>query len=204
MHGERYQEVRYLPEERSGILLALKLCYHHLPSHLKRCFAYCSKFPKDYEFDKDELILLWMAKGFLQHAKGVKRLEDLGPEYFYDLFSRSFFQQSSHSSSSFLMHDLINDLSQFIARETCFNLEDKLGNEKQTTIYEKARHSSFIRQYYNRIEKLGSFLELKFLRTLLALPSQCIFQPWEPHIYKDGTRPLNHIEMFMSTIFKWL
>lgn len=173
-------------------------------SHLKRCFAYCSIFPKDYEFDKDELILLWMDEGFLQHAKGVKQLEDLGPEYFYDLFSRSFFQQSSHSSSSFLMHDLINDLPQFIARETCFNLEDKLGNEKQTTIYEKAQHSSFIHQYYNRIEKLGSFLELKFLRTLLALPSQCIFQPWEPHIYKDGTRPLNHIEMFTSTIFKWL
>ena len=84
-----------LPEERSGILPALRLSYHHLPFHLKCCFSYCALFPKDYEFDKDELVLLWMAEGFLHQTKGTKQMKDIGAEYFHDLLSRSFFQQST-------------------------------------------------------------------------------------------------------------
>ncbi|XWS77379.1 hypothetical protein CRYUN_Cryun01aG0256300 [Craigia yunnanensis] len=76
-----------LPKERSGTIPALRLSYHHLPSHLKRCFAYCAIFPKDYEFDKDELVLLWMAEGFLQQPKGKAQMENLGFEYFNELLS---------------------------------------------------------------------------------------------------------------------
>ncbi|KAK9009460.1 hypothetical protein V6N11_035992 [Hibiscus sabdariffa] len=61
-----------LPGGRNDIIPALRLSYLHLPSRLKRCFAYCAIFPKDNEFDKDELVLLWMAEGFLQQPRGAK------------------------------------------------------------------------------------------------------------------------------------
>ncbi|XVF73594.1 hypothetical protein PTKIN_Ptkin12aG0214800 [Pterospermum kingtungense] len=158
-----------LPEEKSGIMPALRLSYHYLPFHLKQCFAYCSIFPKDYEFDKDELVQLWIAEG-LVHPKGLKQAEDLGSEYFHDLLSRSFFQQSSISKSCYMMHDLINDLAQHVAGEVCFRLEDKINSNGQCYVSKRARHSSFIRQKYDVVAKFESFYKTECLRTILALP----------------------------------
>ncbi|KAJ9158773.1 hypothetical protein P3X46_024324 [Hevea brasiliensis] len=53
-------------EDDSDVGPVLKLSYDHLPYHLKQFFTYCAMFPMDYVFDKDILIYLWMAQGYLQ------------------------------------------------------------------------------------------------------------------------------------------
>ncbi|PSS12025.1 Disease resistance RPP13-like protein [Actinidia chinensis var. chinensis] len=149
----------------SDILPALRLSYHHLPPHLKQCFAYCAILPKDYEFEEEELVLLWMAEGFICQQEGGKRMEDLGIEYFRELLSRSFFQPSRMTEGSkFVMHDLINDLAQFFARQTSFRLED---NKEKYKNLKKARHSSYIQCNLDGIKKFENFHKAEHLRTFL-------------------------------------
>ncbi|XP_039019803.1 putative disease resistance RPP13-like protein 1 [Hibiscus syriacus] len=162
-----------LPDKRTGIMPALRLSYLHLPSLLKRCFAYCAIFPKDNEFDKDELVLLWMAEGFLQQPRGGARMEDLGSKCFNELLSRSFFQQSSSNQTQFVMHDLINDLAKSVSRDICFNLEDMdmLEGDKLCIAVERIRYLAFTRKQYDVAKRFEVLRQTKKLRTLAALPT---------------------------------
>ncbi|XP_039162739.1 putative disease resistance RPP13-like protein 1 [Eucalyptus grandis] len=110
-----------LMAENDEVLPILKLSYVHLPSYLKRCFAYCAVFPKDYEIERDELILLWIAEGLLDGQKENENILKLGRKHFDELVSKSFLQQSSIDASKFSMHDLLNDLAKSILGGTCFS-----------------------------------------------------------------------------------
>ncbi|THG22291.1 hypothetical protein TEA_009424 [Camellia sinensis var. sinensis] len=95
-------------------------------------------------------------------------MEDVGGEYFRELLSRSFFQPSrTGKSSKFVMHDLINDLAQVVARETCFRLEDILKYPEQCKTIKKARHSSYMRKQYEGMKKFEIFNKAMHLRTFL-------------------------------------
>ncbi|KAG8492191.1 hypothetical protein CXB51_009619 [Gossypium anomalum] len=158
-------EIWNLPEDPSGIIPALRLSYHYLPPHLKRCFAYCSIFPKDYEFEEEEIILLWGAEGFLQ-PKAKSQAKGLGNQYFQDLVSRSFFQISSKDKSRFVMHDLMNDLSQLVAGEICCKLE----GDKQQNFSHRSRHSSYVfDDRLHSVKKFEAFYQTTCLRSFLRL-----------------------------------
>ncbi|KAL4600857.1 hypothetical protein ACB092_11G230100 [Castanea dentata] len=145
---------------KSNILPALILSYHYLPSHLKPCFAYCSIFPKNYKFKKEELVLLWMAEDFLPKRGN---LEEVGIEYFYDLVSRSFFQRSGGKNSCYVMHDLLNDLALFVSGEFCFRMEI----DNSYDLSEKTRHFSYSRLKFDAYKKFEACLGAKGLRSFL-------------------------------------
>ncbi|KAL1367000.1 hypothetical protein AAHE18_02G019800 [Arachis hypogaea] len=143
------------------IIPALLISYYHLPAHLKRCFVYCSLYPKDHEFDKDELILLWMAEGLLRPPKRGETLEEVGRECFDDLASRLFFKQVVNDDESyFVMHDLMHDLATFLAGEFYCRLSEDIGEKKEMRIL--TRHMSYCypisKKSSNKIEYLRTFL----------------------------------------------
>ncbi|KAG7942199.1 hypothetical protein I3843_16G088400 [Carya illinoinensis] len=148
-----------------------------IPSPLLRCFAYCSILPKDYEFKEEEVVLLWMAEGLIQSLQDEEEIEDLGSKYFRNLLSRSFFQKSRNiNESRFVMHDLINDLAQSVAGDTCFRMEDRVGGTQNGDIPKKARHSSYLGSRYDATKKFEVFSKLNGLRTFLPLMLPSYFE----------------------------
>ena len=119
----RDNEIWRLKQNDDDILPVLQLSYNHLPLHLKKCFAYCSLFPKDFEFDNLHLIQFWMAHGLLQSPDNENQeLEDIGELYIKELMSRSLFQDVYEDAMfcyTFKMHDLVHDLALLIAKREC-------------------------------------------------------------------------------------
>ncbi|XP_068494838.1 putative disease resistance RPP13-like protein 1 [Phaseolus vulgaris] len=158
-----------LPIEDSKIIPALLLSYYHLPSHLKRCFTYCALFSKDHEFEKESLIFSWMAENLLQCPHQSKSPEEVGKQYFNDLLSRSFFQQSIwNNQKRFVMHDLLNDLTKYVSGEMCY----RLGVDRPGSVPKTTRHFSKVK---NPIEcdEYRSLRDVKRLRTFLFISKNC-------------------------------
>ncbi|CAA2996299.1 disease resistance RPP13 1 [Olea europaea subsp. europaea] len=160
----------WMDEEKSEILPALKLSYRHLPPELKRCFAYCALFPKDYEFDKFQLVYFWMAEGLLQESEKHNSIEDVGSQYFDELLARSFFQQSSANASCFVMHDLFNDLAMSVAGDKCLRMDTALQENLPGKVSVKVRHFSFKRNQYETYPRFNFLDKDPKLRTFLPLP----------------------------------
>ncbi|KAK1407028.1 hypothetical protein QVD17_38638 [Tagetes erecta] len=156
-------------KDGGGILPALRLSYHELSAPLKQLFAYCSLFPKDFLFDKEELVLLWMAEGFLHESAPTHLTEErLGQEYFDELLSRSFFQHAPISESMFVMHDLLNDLATYVAHEFFVRLDNEIKKNTRVEMLGRYRHMSFVREEYVVLKKFEAFKSAKNLRTFLA------------------------------------
>ncbi|KAK3219863.1 hypothetical protein Dsin_013833 [Dipteronia sinensis] len=133
-----------LKEFKKGIFPPLLLSYNDLPLMVKRCFSYCVIFPKDYQLNKDELIKLWMAQGYL--GLGHEReMEMIGEEYFNILASRSFFQEFIRDAIGDIvgckMHDIVHDFGQFLTKNECFAMKDNdFGDSRINFSFDKARH----------------------------------------------------------------
>ncbi|XP_071719161.1 putative disease resistance RPP13-like protein 1 [Rutidosis leptorrhynchoides] len=146
------------------ILPVLKLSYYDLPLHKSKRL-----FPKDYWFDKNELVLLWMAEGFISESKDTKTMESLGRQYFKDLVSRSFFQHSTENKSVYVMHDLMHDLAISVAGKFFFMLDKNMNVNGRNENFDEIRHFSFLAQPGEEFIIFKELRKSKRLRTFLPV-----------------------------------
>jgi NB-ARC domain/Leucine rich repeat len=149
------------------ILSILKLSYELLPLNLKKCFAYCSIFPKGYEFDRDHLVQLWVSEDLLkpERIRESKTLEDIGRKQFTELLSRSFFQPCREpcGHNRYVMPGAIHDLAQSVSVYECVRVDCSGVQHGELTM---ARYASFCGDHLTS-ESVNSIYDRKHLRTLI-------------------------------------
>jgi len=132
---------------------ALWWSYHHLHEQVKRCFAYCSLFPRRHSLERHELVKLWTAEGFARCTNEGEGMEDVCQEYFDELVSASFLQLRAKEypgeKDYYLVHDLLQDLAEKAAGSDCFRIENRLrlqGNCPVVEVPPDVRHI-FVQTY---------------------------------------------------------
>ncbi|KAG7998014.1 hypothetical protein I3843_01G237200 [Carya illinoinensis] len=122
--GKELNEESNSKSKSNTIFPVLRWSYDRLSYNLKRCFEYCSLFPKAYVIDKNDLIKLWMAEDFIER-NDMDRTEEIGSRDFDDLLNRFFSECLSEDKTKFRMHDLIHDLAIEVSKLLCFQVKDK-------------------------------------------------------------------------------
>lgn len=161
-------------QKEKTILPSLKLSYDQMPPNLKQCFAYCSVFPKNHEFDRDKLIQQWIALGFVEPAEHANQsLFDTANDYFEHLLWMSFLQEVEELDLSkkeleedgnvkYKIHHLVHDLAQSVA-----------GDEVQARNFSQDNSHSEVCRYVSLNADMGS---PEILRSML--PKVRAFHSW--------------------------
>nr|XP_027076196.1 putative disease resistance protein RGA3 [Coffea arabica] len=144
--------------DEDGVMETLKLSFDCLPSpSIKKCFAYCSIFPKDTTMKRDMLIELWMAEGFLQaDVNSQMMMEEIGMNYVRILLQSSLFEETRYANRRiyYKMHDLVHDLAESMSKSTevinsiRYLAVDSSGGEDRDKLLESqstSLHSLFVK-----------------------------------------------------------
>ncbi|KAI0496760.1 hypothetical protein KFK09_023084 [Dendrobium nobile] len=144
--------------DQNSINSILRLSYIVLPNHLQNCFAFCCMFPEDHEFDKDDLVRMWIALGFIQPSQGTI-MEDIGGRYFDVLVKKNLIDKVG---DDYKMHDLIHESASNFFAHKCGKLvvhEESSLNQISKTI----RHLSVQTTNLDILRKIEKFKHLHSL-----------------------------------------
>ncbi|CDP19468.1 unnamed protein product, partial [Coffea canephora] len=152
------------------VMQILKLSFDNLPSpYIKKCFAYCSIFPKDSEIERNMLIELWMAEGFLQADLNSQMImEEIGMNYLRILLQSSLLEETrNYQGTCYKMHDLVHDLAESMSKST------KVIIDRDTSILDNGNQIRYLATVSFAVDLSGDMLmKLKNLYVLNLSPTR--------------------------------
>ncbi|XP_062023862.1 putative disease resistance protein RGA3 [Rosa rugosa] len=174
-----------IDEVEQQVFQPLLLSYYDLASEIRSCLLYCATFPKDYRFDKHNLIELWMSQDYLNLRRN-KEMKKVGHTVFDNLVLRSFFQDLEDdvidkTTMHCKMHDIVHDFVQFLTKNECFMMEAKDDNDEIESVpanniveqvNDKLRHFTLMFAPYGPFPSSVSFDHCKNLRSLATFESK--------------------------------
>ncbi|XP_042492919.1 putative disease resistance protein At1g50180 [Macadamia integrifolia] len=173
----------------------LSLSYSDLPYHLKACYLYIGLFPEDYVINVEQLILLWVAEGFIRCERDGTTLEEVAREYLNELIDRNMLQVVRQDDLGKVKNCQIHDL----LREFCIS---KGGEENFLDYYPRHSCSSssstmassvFNSRRYAIHSEIGRYdfsnLSNSHLRTLLS------FNPNEESLQQQQLESISNIRL---------
>ncbi|KAJ1275090.1 hypothetical protein BS78_05G109500 [Paspalum vaginatum] len=174
-----------------GMRHVLKLSYNNLPLHLKTCLLYIGIYPEDHSIEKEDLVKLWVAEGFITNLRD-EDVEEIAGSYFNELVNRSMIQPSYMDYNGEVLrckvHDMILDLIRLKSEEENFlrvvdnaghmaiSLQSKVRRlsvhltfgENQNEVIEKSLNMSHIRSFalFGNICSIPPISNFKYIRVL--------------------------------------
>ncbi|KAL5717971.1 hypothetical protein ACHQM5_010918 [Ranunculus cassubicifolius] len=137
-----------------------------------KCFEFCYLFPKNYEFDKDDIVQLWISQGFISVPPVEMNIQrkDIAINYFDAFLFESLIQLSTHNCSTSrprykLNHSILDFLQE--APNDDYS-RSRLEGGKPINMSENTRHASLLCNHNDRLN-LESLYSFKRLQTLLLL-----------------------------------
>ncbi|XP_037472195.1 putative disease resistance protein RGA3 [Triticum dicoccoides] len=160
---------------------ALWWSYKQLNPDIRRCFEFCNIFPRRFKLEKDQLVRLWIAQGFVKTSCATEEMEDVAEGYIQELVSCSFLQpkgtrslMEGSNTDCFTIHDLLHDLVNKVAGSDYFRIENERGHRGEGwkgDVPRDVRHL-FVQNYDGELIT-NKILGLENLRTLIINVVAC-------------------------------
>jgi len=136
-----HRDVKDLTKEE--FLRELKVRYYDkLPGLQKKCFSFCSLFPRDHLIDVERLIHLWTAEGLLLELENSPTKENLR-QYFNDFVGKPIFKDIEEDEYGAVrrcrMQPLMHDLARFVSDQK----EDVTVDPEGEKVHEGVLRASF-------------------------------------------------------------
>lgn len=163
--------------------LILSLSFSDLPYYLKYCFLHLSIYPEDYVIEKNKLIRIWVAEGFVKEKEG-RTMEEVAEGYLNELVNRNLIRvvryNDDGSFKSGCLHDFLREMLLLKSRDQNF----VITTTGQHTIWpNKVRHLSIHGKLSNlQLKSCGSHLlsllafdmeDTQFMLNLLVVLNNC-------------------------------